>query len=225
MSLEKRIEIFEKLSGLSFQKSKLKLKKFQKIDLEEYGLDGIYQGISMCLECLINEIEQKEEQEKLYFLSNMILKNKDILEYGARTGIKLEKIYNENPKSLTAIDTGFNYTFLNYYFKDKIDIFPNLYCINNKKYDIIYSYDVLEHIRHPQKIINKLIDLLKINGKLCIIAPFEDCTDDYPQHRKEHKNFNFKDYIIKFNFKIVDTIKIIDKYHITEGIMFQKCVQ
>jgi SAM-dependent methyltransferase len=42
-----------------------------------------------------------------------------------------------------------------------------------KKYDLIILYDVLEHLRHPNKILNKIYKILKPNGKFIINIPDE----------------------------------------------------
>ena len=44
-------------------------------------------------------------------------------------------------------------------------------CIEGKRYDYIVILDVLEHLRNPQGVLNKVRECLQINGKILLSVP------------------------------------------------------
>ena len=45
------------------------------------------------------------------------------------------------------------------------------YIDKNTKFDVVYSNNFIEHLIHPYEDLQKLIDLLDINGKLVLMSP------------------------------------------------------
>lgn len=112
-----------------------------------------------------------------------------ILDFGAGTGETSLYLLNEyNIKNLTAID----------YSKKRIDSFikesslfdnvtvlnedVNLFLENNKNlrntFDVIISFEIIEHLSNPIEIIKELKKLLKVNGKLIGTIPLQNKPND-----------------------------------------------
>ena len=68
-----------------------------------------------------------------------------------------------------------------------------------KKFDRVVSVEMFEHMRNYQKLMHKIADCLKINGKLFV-------------HIFTHKNFAYK-------FEVLDETDWMSKYFFTGGIM------
>jgi cyclopropane-fatty-acyl-phospholipid synthase len=69
----------------------------------------------------------------------------------------------------------------------------------DKKFDRVVSVEMFEHMRNYQKLMHKIADCLKINGKLFV-------------HIFTHKDFAYK-------FEVLDETDWMSKYFFTGGIM------
>lgn len=106
--------------------------------------------------------------------NNVILDNKSIADFGSGTGHLLEKItrkfYNINGLGLEfskeAICRSKEYF-------PKIDFIEhNIYDIyEDKKFDVIFCTEVLEHLEYPQKALNNILRTLNKNGIAIITVP------------------------------------------------------
>ena len=76
----------------------------------------------------------------------------------------------------------------------------------NKKFDVIICSEVIEHVLHPQKIINLAFRLLKKNGLFIITTPHDpklwSVLDNYADHIKRFSTGELKRLLS--NFKVVN---------------------
>lgn len=86
-----------------------------------------------------------------------------ILDFGAGRGEYCNNISSEKITAVELDDSLRDYLTCTAY-KDLDEV-------GNKKFDLIYSLNVLEHIEDDSQIINKLINLLEVNGTIKILVP------------------------------------------------------
>jgi len=97
----------------------------------------------------------------------------------------------------------------------KIEVYPKLFDITNKKFDVITLWHVLEHIPNLHDYISYLKTLLKPNGKLLIAVPNFKSYD--AQHYKEYwAAFDVPRHLWHFSRK---SIKLIFK---EKGFVLEK---
>jgi 2-polyprenyl-3-methyl-5-hydroxy-6-metoxy-1,4-benzoquinol methylase len=115
---------------------------------------------------------------------NIDLNNKNILDFGTGSGetsIHILKNYNIN--SITAIDYSINRMKK---LQKYVNKFNNLQCMvmdvnyfvedsnNYNKYDIIFAFEIIEHLENPKYIISKLKNFLKNDGKIIGTIPLQN---------------------------------------------------
>ncbi|AXH10875.1 methyltransferase [Malaciobacter halophilus] len=108
----------------------------------------------------------EDDTRRFSFLKNSLL-NKKVLDFGSGNGGFL-KLAKEVCKEVTGVELEKAVT--PFYIEDKINIKNNLDNINSK-FDIITSFHVIEHIKEPLEILEKLKLLLEDEGKLIIEVP------------------------------------------------------
>ena len=118
----------------------------------------------------ISQINNK----KLYFksildkLANIINKKHDVLELGSYYGAFGSQI-KDKVKSYVGVELSSHactYSKNNFYLNIKNSNLYDFFEINKKKYDIIFMFDVLEHLDDPDSILKKCSNNLKENGLL-----------------------------------------------------------
>jgi ubiquinone/menaquinone biosynthesis C-methylase UbiE len=159
-----------------------------------------------------NEVERKK-----YFVEPHIpihaefkkYKNKDVLEVGC--GIGTDTInFLRNGAKLTTMDLSEKSLELTkkrvklFNFKNKVKFINGnaenlLSLVDNKKYDLIYSFGVIHHTSNPEKCIENFSKLLKPNGELKIMV----------YNRHSWKVFWI---LMKSGFKFWKLKKMISKY-------------
>ncbi|MBM3309498.1 MAG: methyltransferase domain-containing protein [Candidatus Altiarchaeales archaeon] len=105
----------------------------------------------------------------------------------------------------------------------------------NNSYDVIVNTQVLEHVEHPQKVINELHRILKPGGKLFLTAP-----QSWGIHGEPHHYFNFTKYGLELLFKnagfkiiylkprggmfwyLADRIKKLPRYILKQHLILKK---
>ena len=155
----------------------------------------------------------KNIEKNLYFynlsivriLSKRMGSRKDILDFGAGIGT-LAKIWsaeNDVKPECLEIDARLR----------EILIKRDLVCYRDikslkKKYELIYSSNVLEHIKNDLEILKKLHLNLKHNGLLCLFVPAFNCLySDLDKHVGHYRRYTKKDITLKLKlakFVIVD---------------------
>ena len=107
-----------------------------------------------------------DDTRRFKFLENSLV-NKNILDFGSGNGGFL-KLAKNISKSVLGVEL--EKAIVPYYKEENIPLENNLDNINNK-FDIITSFHVIEHIKEPLAILEKLKNLLEDNGKLIIEVP------------------------------------------------------
>lgn len=104
-----------------------------------------------------------DDTRRFEFLKNSLV-NKKVLDFGSGNGGFLELTKNISKKVL---GVELEKAIIPFYKEKKISFENNLDNIN-EKFDIITSFHVIEHIKEPLIILEKLKNLLENNGKLII---------------------------------------------------------
>ena len=107
-----------------------------------------------------------DDTRRFEFLKNSLV-NKKVLDFGSGNGGFLELTKNISKKVL---GVELEKAIIPFYKEKKIPLENNLDNISDK-FDIITSFHVIEHIKEPFEILNKLKNLLQDNGKLIIEVP------------------------------------------------------
>lgn len=135
---------------------------------------------SYCFGKLIGTPLSESEDAKPYaddFLELILDQSpgKNVLEIGCGKGYLLKRL-QEDSYVCTGIEPGEGYSssWNNYEVNVINDFFPSTK--DNKNYDLIYGYMLLEHINNPLAFIKNLLSRLNTNGMAIFAVP--DCTDE-----------------------------------------------
>ncbi len=154
----KNLEIFECLNcGLVF------LSENSHID------DKFYEDSNMHQDFDFNKWRNEtlvEDMRRFKFLENSLI-NKKILDFGSGNGGFL-KFAKDISKKVLGVEL--EKAVISHYKEEKIPLENDLNNIN-EKFDLITSFHVIEHIKEPLEILEKLSNLLEENGKLIIEVP------------------------------------------------------
>jgi SAM-dependent methyltransferase len=154
----------------------------------------IYQGA----ENLDAMVYAKRYNNKIFsWIQHKINRNNKILEFGAGKG-EFANRFESHSIDVIEIDTNF-FTFLNQ------NTYENLKQLS-KKYDLIYSINVLEHIENDLDTLIELKDKLKIGGKLKIFVParmelFGEMDKKVGHYRRYHRR-NLEKLVEQAGFQI-----------------------
>lgn len=128
-----------------------------------------------------------------YFNPEEVIKDKEILDFGCGVGGKDFELLKYSPKKIIGIDLSQrNIKYAKKIIKSsskKFLFFENKNLLDfkeNKKFDVIISYTVFEHVerRFLLEILNKMYDLLKDDGIIIIV--FNHYNDRFGMHLKEY---------------------------------------
>ncbi|MGE4444763.1 MAG: class I SAM-dependent methyltransferase [Candidatus Altimarinota bacterium] len=154
----KNLEIFECTDcGLVF------LSENNHIDENFYENSNMHQSFDFYKwrnETLVDDTRRFE------FLKSSLI-NKKVLDFGSGNGGFL-KLTKNISKEVLGVEL--EKAIIPFYKEEDIPFENNLDNIN-EKFDIITSFHVIEHIKEPLKILDKLKNLLKDNGRLIIEVP------------------------------------------------------
>lgn len=114
----------------------------------------------------------KDRLNKLADVISRYKKAGSVLEIGAGFGLLSSILIKKGIYRLTIVEPVLKQEYLSNYkyrlYKTDIDNFLN---INQKKYDIILMFDVIEHMKDPLRVVGDLKRILKSNGILVIQTP------------------------------------------------------
>ena len=156
-----QLKIFECIScGLVY------LSSFKHIKKKHYEESGMHQGNNVNTEKWLKETES-DDRRRYSFLKQKIT-DKSLLDFGCGIGgfiVKSQKI----SKDVSGVELE---KALFKSFKDrKLNISSNLKTFKTKKFDVITSFHVFEHLKDPIKVLKNLSKLLKKNGEIILEVP------------------------------------------------------
>lgn len=144
------------------------LSSFSHIDEVFYEESGMHGEKIIPIEEWLKETEKDDERRFHFFKSKLI--NRKLLDFGCGVGGFLLKT-----KGYTQLSEGIELEtrLQNHFRKNELKVWTSIEEIgkNDKKYDIITAFHVLEHLKNPIETIKKLSHLLEVNGELIIEVP------------------------------------------------------
>lgn len=129
-----------------------------------------------------------DDDTRRYNQLKQSFKNKEILDFGCGWGGFLNKI--KNAKSINGVELRIECIDHIKNKLKKINIFNNINLIT-KKFDIITSFHVLEHVPYQISTLKMLKSKLKSNGKIIIEVPHAEDFLILQDELKEFKKFTF----------------------------------
>ena len=109
---------------------------------------------------------KEQAQERFRDIKHLLSKEKSILEIGSATGFFLAHI-QEYVKEICGIEP--NSSYLEYANNIDISTFESLGDIKGRKFDIVFLYYVLEHIKEPSVFLENIQDFLKNENSIIVI--------------------------------------------------------
>lgn len=140
-------------------------------------------------------------------------KNISILDVGCSTGFFVEAAIEYG---LNCIGIDLNPSAIEFGKKRKLDIYvKDIFDINDRTFDAITLFDVLEHLTNPSEIINKVHSLLNKDGITSIYVPNYDSASRilmgkdahfiWPTHHLNYFNINtLSNFLEERNFEILE---------------------
>ncbi len=132
--------------------------------------EGFYEESNMSEDLTIEQWLKDtttDDNRRFEFVKEKIT-NKDIIDFGSGVGGFLIKAKNI-AKSVVGVEL--DTKVIDFYKKNDIKIVQSIDDLKNNEFDIITAFHVLEHLKNPIDIIDKLIEKLKVGGNLIIEVP------------------------------------------------------
>ncbi|MFC1517602.1 class I SAM-dependent methyltransferase [Candidatus Margulisiibacteriota bacterium] len=141
--------------------------------LNEYPTFLLKRGDTKSISPEEHFIKNKSEAIRRFkYIKKHLTKSKDVLEIGSATGFFLAHLKNK-VKSAAGIEPNIDQR--NFANKKKIITHENISSLKGKKFDLIFLYYVLEHIKSPVQFMADLQKLLKnSNSKIIFEVPNAD---------------------------------------------------
>lgn len=156
---------------------------------------------------MVRKILLKKEIEKVLRKK----RNISVLDIGCGTGDYIE-IFNNYGVNYLGVD-------LSSYAIDKLKIkYPEMSFICgdifkvelDKKFDVIFLSEVLEHIIDEQKLLKKINNLLKTNGVLILSVPYDpklwSYSDEQANHKRRYTKIYLESVLLKSGFQCSELI-------------------
>ncbi|MCD6542909.1 MAG: class I SAM-dependent methyltransferase, partial [Flavobacteriaceae bacterium] len=172
-------------------------------------------------------------KQKLNLINSFQTEGKNILDIGCGTGDFIS-FCQQNEWNITGVEP--NVQARNLAFKklnadtNQSKLFTSVESLlkdNNKKYDVITMWHVLEHIPNLEEYISYLKQLLKPNGTLVIAVPNYKSYDakhygkfwaafDVPRHLWHFSKISIQKIFLKFDLELVRTLPMkFDSYYVS----------
>jgi len=148
------------------------------------------------------------QHQKAYSFCERFVKGKNILEIGSGSGYGTNRLAR-NAKSIIAIDKDkasiknskkkYNSANINF-ISCKIENY-----FSNEKFDVIISLQVIEHLKNPEILLEKIHHLLEKNGVFIISTP-NRLTQSYKENPYHYKEYSSKElfYMLSRHFREID---------------------
>lgn len=187
---------------------------------------------------LDNKINSRSYQVEVYKIARDLIQDyklKSVLDVGCGVGEKLEKFIFPICKDITGVDTKHaidycksKYSFSRWHIEDienpSLDI--------EKKYDLIISSDVIEHLVNPDKLLSYIKKYAHKDTLIVISTPERDLVrgkkDLGPpkniSHVREWNIFELSNYLESFGFKILNKFLVaaVSGFNLSRIIKFFK---
>lgn len=156
-------------------------------------------------------------QVKVYTFAKRVIKNhklKSVLDVGCGFGLKLKQIIHPVCENIVGIDTSHAINFCrqeHHFGKWLEDDIENPSLNLNKRFDLIISSDVVEHLENPDKLLAYIKNYSHNNTHVIISTPERDITRGKNSlgppanlaHVREWNISEFREYISSRGFKII----------------------
>lgn len=142
------------------------LSSFEHINQDFYK-NGLMHSYSFNPQNWLNN--SKEDDLRRFNLLKNEAKNKKVLDFGCGAGGFL--LLMKNVCSIKGVES--QESLEDFYKSNNLDVFSSIDEIK-EKFDVITMFHVLEHLKEPEKIIEKLLNLLNEKGEIIIEVPNED---------------------------------------------------
>ena len=164
------------------------LSKIDHISTEHYAESGMHAGELPDIQSWINETEVDDERRFIFLKEKLV--NKSIIDFGCGTGGFIEK-----SRSLTSQIVGIEpeRAYRSSFLQRGLTVFesPCQAQAENKDWDLITAFHVVEHLTDPRKTIAELSELLKKDGELIVEVPSANDALAVLFECKEFQNFTY----------------------------------
>ena len=162
--------------------------------------------------------------KKVKLIKGLNVGEKKLLDIGCGTG---EFLFNANKKDWNTVGVELNDNARKKALDKNLEIYKSLDDLNNKKFDVITLWHVLEHLPNLDEQINKIGFLLNNNGTLIIAVPNYKSYDaqyykefwaayDTPRHLWHFSQNAIKNIFKNKKIKVVKTIPMyFDSYYVS----------
>jgi 2-polyprenyl-3-methyl-5-hydroxy-6-metoxy-1,4-benzoquinol methylase len=162
--------------------------------------------------------------KKVKLIKGLNVGEKKLLDIGCGTG---EFLFNANKKDWNTVGVELNDNARKKALDKNLEIYKSLDDLNNKKFDVITLWHVLEHLPNLDEQINKIRSLLNNNGTLIIAVPNYKSYDaqyykefwaayDTPRHLWHFSQNAIKNIFKNKKIKVVKTIPMyFDSYYVS----------
>lgn len=137
-------------------------------------------------------------------------KKMKVLEIGSGYGGFVDNLNKNGYKDVTASDM--NDALYQKKIKNKFINLDLLNCKTNKKYDLIFAFDVMEHINETKKALESIISLLNNKGVFIFCTPYpvkKHLLDCY--HTNMQMPYYYTNLFFRHNFRLenMETVSIV----------------
>jgi len=124
------------------------------------------------------------------------VKNNKVLDYGCGTGYGTY-LLSKSAQSVVGVDvSGESVAYAKEHYVSDNVIFKGINELGNEKYDVIVSFQVIEHVKNDKAYINKLKKLLNPNGVLLLTTPNKQGRI-FNYIQKPWNKYHLKEYSVK----------------------------
>lgn len=198
------------------------------IDLENYYKSEDYISHTNSKKTILDKVYQRVRkhtlQKKLSLINSFNTREKSVLDVGAGTGDFLN-VCKKNNWTVSGVEPNFDAR--NIAQENKIDLNKDLFFFEEKSFDVITLWHVLEHVKDLQKYIIQLQKLLKKDGVIVVAVPNYNSFDakyykefwaafDVPRHLWHFSQQAIKNLFNDAFMKVVDTKPMLfDSYYVS----------